>query len=415
MLYSLAYARRIGMPVCFLWPDKVANEALLEVDAEDVQILVSRGERLLPIALGTAAARLAALRGWGQLVTSTARAEAVSELGRRLRGPREISPVARSLIKEQRGSLKGKRRSAAQGKQARTPDPPVTYNRRRLLVDPVATKLRGDAERRGQELAAGFGLDASSRLVCLHVRERGYKLGAEAQDKGSHAWDDSVRNARIETHMPAVDHLVDRGYTVVRIGDSTMTPVMRDGLIDLATSPAKDKLLELWCLFQSRFIMCGESGPLSVSYLTNTPLLTVNATDPVGTFPTRPDGIFLLKTIIDRATGAPLSPSKLLTEEHLRDLRNPERHQFVENTPTQIVEAVEEMLHLLDRRPPESAGQAWYRELVTEAASRFTHLQYVRKHGSDRGYMGYGRLARSLADRWFEAEVGSRPMATVPR
>jgi putative glycosyltransferase (TIGR04372 family) len=263
-------------------------------------------------------------------------------------------------------------------------------------------------------MAASFGIGPDTRVVTVHARERGFKFGYEMQDKAQAAWDDSVRNARIETHFAAIDFLVERGYTVVRLGDPTMTAVSRPGVVDLATSPERDPLLEMWCLLHSRFIVCGESGPLSVSYLTNTPLLTVNATDPIGTFPIRPDGIYLLKTIVDRASGTPLTASALLTKERLVDLRNPEVHRFVENTPEQILDAVREMLALLDDRTPESPSQTWYRELVTAAAPRFARLPYVRKHGPDEGYMGYGRLARTLADAWFEHDVdASDPQAAT--
>jgi putative glycosyltransferase (TIGR04372 family) len=215
-----------------------------------------------------------------------------------------------------------------------------------------------------------------------------------------------VRNARIETHFDGIDFLVERGYTVVRMGDPTMVPVARPGVIDLATAPTRDPLLELYCLFRSRFIVCGESGPYSVSFLTNTPLLAVNCTDPIGAFPIRPDGIYLLKRVVDRATGRTLMGSAVVARERLESLRDPMKVEFVENTPEEILDAVEEMVELLDRGTPESPAQTWYRELVTAAAQASQDLNYVRKHGPDRGYMGTGRLARSQAQRWFEAEAG---------
>ena len=196
----------------------------------------------------------------------------------------------------------------------------------------------------------------------------------------------------------------------MRIGDPSMTPVERRGVIDLATSPARDPVLELWCIFRSRFLMCAESGPLGVSYLTNTPLLTVNATDPIGSFPIRPDGIYLLKTILERQTGHRLTPTELLTEDRLRQLRNPARHRFLENTADQILDAVRELLDLLDGGAPETSDQARFRRLVTEAAGAHTHLEYVRKHGPDRGYMGRGRIARTLAETWVAGDEGR----TVP-
>ena len=78
----------------------------------------------------------------------------------------------------------------------------------------------------------------------------------------------------------------------------------------------------------------------------------------------------------------------------------------MENTAEQILDAVAEMLELLDHGTAESPAQTWYRDLVTAAAQAAQGYYYVRKHGPDRGYMGYGRLARSQAEAWAAAESG---------
>lgn len=409
--FALAYARRFGLPVFFSWPEKVSNEWLFEVEAADVHVLRSCRERFLPrliLALSGATERI---REWRRRIVNAAREEMTKDLRDRLRDP-NLPRQARMRVKSRLEAMRVRHSHSVTELEERRRAGGFTYNRRRLLIEPLATRLTEWAERLAQKQASEFGLDAESRVVTLHQRERGYKLGLEMQDKGGEgSWDDSVRNSRIETCVPAIDYLVQRGYTVVRLGDAMMTPLTRPGVVDLAAAADRDTgLLQLWALFQSKFLISAESGPLSATYLTNTPLLTINATDPIGAFPIRPDGLYLLKTIIDRETGEPLLPTTLLTREHLMALRAPDRHQFMENTAEQIFEAVQEMLDLLERRPPETPGQTWYRELVTEVAANVKH-QYARKHGADRGYMGYGRLVRSLADRWFELE----PQSAHPR
>ncbi len=394
VLYSLAYARLLDVPVCFVRPRRgTVNDAVFEVDADGVRILRSRLERFLP-RLAAAAAGLRARRSRS---ASLLRRETQLELKRYL--------DAHRLPKFVRADLKRAKDSAAERRKptswtALSRESGEAYNRRRLIAEPLTTRFTARAEHRAIELATALGIDRKRPIVTVHCRERGYKLGAEMQDAKSDGWDDTVRNANIDTHFAAMDFLARRGFAVVRIGDPTMTPVRREGVVDLATSPARDPLLELWCLDRSRFLLCAESGPLGASYLMSTPLLTVNATDPIGAFPVRPDGIYLLKTIIDRRTGRRLAPQELLSEDHLHDLRNPARHEFLENSSAQILEAVQEMLELLERGTPESPAQERFRRLVVDAAAARTHLDYVRKHGPDRGYMGSGRLARTLAETW---------------
>jgi putative glycosyltransferase (TIGR04372 family) len=396
MFYALAYARLIGVSVVFVRSrsPRVGHD-LFEVDTEDVRILRSPFVQLLARVRWNVSEQW-----WHKTVTATIRREAIEELGRYIQKHPALPKAVRSDVR-----LRVRDMKSNGAKRANTPAG-VGYNRRQLIATPLRTNLRKTAELRAAHLAAACGIGAEAKLVCLHVRERGFKLGYEAQDKAKGAWDDSVRNARVETHFAAIDLLVERGYTVVRIGDPTMTPVTRPGVIDLATAASRDPLLDLYCLFRSRFILCGESGPYSVSFLTNTPLLAVNCTDPIGAFPVRADGIYLLKTAVERASGQALTGSALVSRERLESLRDPTKYEFIENTPEQILDAVEEMLELLDHATPESPAQTWYRELVTAAAQATQDLNYVRKHGPDRGYMGYGRLARSLAEPWAALEAG---------
>ena len=57
------------------------------------------------------------------------------------------------------------------------------------------------------------------------------------------------------TPTEAVDDLVQRGYTVIRLGDPSMTPLRHPGVVDLATSPTRTNLLEVYCLLRSDFII----------------------------------------------------------------------------------------------------------------------------------------------------------------
>jgi putative glycosyltransferase (TIGR04372 family) len=393
MLYALTYGRLIGAPVTFVRSlSPRVGSTLFEVDTDEVRILRSRTVQLL------ARTAWAVSERWQRTVTAL-KLEAVAELHHSLRHSRIPKSVRTEMRLRARAMKKGETRP--KGPDALSHP---GYNRRRLIATPLRTRLREDAERRATATAAAFGIGPETKLVSLHVRERGFKLGDEMQDKAEALWDDSLRNARVETHVAAIDFLVERGYTVVRVGDPTMTPLPRPGVIDLATAPVRDPLLELYCLFRSSFIICGESGPYSVSFLTNTPLLAVNCTDPIGAFPVRADGIYLLKTVIDRATGQALTGPAVLARERLMSLRDPTRYEYVENTPEQILDAAAEMVELLDRGTPESPSQTWYRELVIAAGRANQDISYVRKHGPDRGDIGSGRLARWQADAWADLD-----------
>ncbi len=278
------------------------------------------------------------------------------------------------------------------------------YYRRRLLREEVPVRLRPAALAQAEQEARALGIAPDAPIVTVHAREAGFKLGQESHDKGRPApgedsagfRDDSTRNIDITGYFDAIDALVAKGFTVVRLGDPSMRPVARRGLVDLATSPRRTPLLEVHCLMRSTFLISGESGPLGVAYLTNTPTLNVNATDPISAYPIRANGLYLLKRVVDRRTGQPVAPAEMLTPAFLAHVRDTIRYEYIDNTPDEIVSGVGEMLDLIAQGVTPSEGQRRFKALAIEAST--CRLQYVRKWGADEGFMGDGWIARASVE-----------------
>ena len=73
------------------------------------------------------------------------------------------------------------------------------------------------------------GVHNLNNIVLVHVRETNRR-----NHQGYHVLTE-VRNAEIETYYLAVRYLVSRGYQIIRMGDSGMTPsVLIEGMLDLA-------------------------------------------------------------------------------------------------------------------------------------------------------------------------------------
>lgn len=275
------------------------------------------------------------------------------------------------------------------------------YMRRQLLRQIVPVVQREPEATEARARARALGIADDQAIVALHVREAGFKLGREMHNAKANARDDSSRNARIESFQLAIDWLVSRGFTVVRVGDNSMTPFDHPGVVDLTQIAPYDSLLEVHCLLRSRFLIAGEAGPSGASYLTNTPLLTVNATDPISSFPIRRHGLFVLKRVRDRQTGRVLGVNDLLTEDYASNLRNTTRYQYQDNSPEELLEAVQEMIDDLDHDRPESVEQAAFRQAVTDACSALGPFHaYVRKWGPENGFLGDGRLAQFTFASW---------------
>jgi putative glycosyltransferase (TIGR04372 family) len=260
------------------------------------------------------------------------------------------------------------------------------------LPDRLADRARADAK--------ALGILDGSPIVCVHARESGFKQGGkEVHEKQRRQGkrrlrDDTVRNASIRTYFPVMRELVARGFIVVRIGDPSMEPVELPGVVDLARHERRSSLLEVSLLLRSQFLIAGESGPAGVSYLTNTPLLQVNATDPIGSYPIRSSGLLLLKHVRERKSGYRLQADELLSEQYLAHLRDTALYEYMDNTPEEISAAVNEMLALLDGDPDDKAQVAFRSEATRVATAVVPGLWYLRKWQADTGFLGDGRLAR---------------------
>src|SRR5882672_7839482 len=119
-----------------------------------------------------------------------------------------------------------------------------------LYFGPAAAKIQNqwEAEHRPPLLARSaesnealallrrqLGIPGSGWYACLHVRQGGFH-GA-----WNNVWE-QARDATIETYTEAIRAIVERGGTVVRMGDPTMPPLRpSEGVIDYAHSDFKSE------------------------------------------------------------------------------------------------------------------------------------------------------------------------------
>jgi putative glycosyltransferase (TIGR04372 family) len=111
------------------------------------------------------------------------------------------------------------------------------------------------------------GLGSADRIVTLHCREAGFRAAGQS----------SLRDVDVATYLPALARLVERGYCIVRLGDSSMTPLPpMEGVFDYAVSPLKSEELDGLLPGIARFHIGSSSGLSLVPLLYGTPCLFLN-------------------------------------------------------------------------------------------------------------------------------------------
>lgn len=402
LLLSMLDARDRDADMYVIHGPSVVGDGLLAIDSPEVKVLRPgplREKALKALWRWNASG----VSGWRPAAAAAFRFELAHEL--------KLYLESRTVPARTRGAIRRWRDRTLIAYQhyeaSQRRDKSIPYYRRRRLLERIPVQLHASAASEATRAAAALGIAPDAPIVTLHVREAGFKQGRELHQRKVDARDESTRNARIESYFDAIDALVADGYTVVRLGDPTMTPVSRRGVVDLATSPGRSNMLEVHCLLKSEFLIACEAGPAAVAYLTNTPTLTVNATDPISSYPVRGDGLYILKTVVDRRSGRALSLDEQLTRSYHVDLRKTHLYEYQGNTPEQIAGAVAEMRHGVRHGFAETARQKAFRERVVTAAEELRHqLRYVRKWGLDDGFLGEGRIAAGFIDRQWPAAWG---------
>jgi putative glycosyltransferase (TIGR04372 family) len=260
--------------------------------------------------------------------------------------------------------------------------------------------LSEEDKRECRRQAETLGIAPEAAVVVLHVRESGYKAGREIEYKPGATREDVVRNADITTYFPAIDRLIGKGCLVVRVGDSSMRPVAHRGVVDLATSPQRSGLLELYFLSSARFLLASESGPYHVSYLFGTPTLLVNATDVIGAYPIRTFDRYIFKRVRRRADQHLLSFQQLIGSDHYNHFRDTDYFDYIDNSSEEILEAVDEMLDVLAGAGEVYREQEEVRQRILKASHELAaKIHYIRRWGADMGVIGNGHICRAFAQR----------------
>jgi putative glycosyltransferase (TIGR04372 family) len=403
---ALLRAREQGADVYLVQPRTPFGAGFFELESPDVRVLhPSRMARNVIEACMPWLRFQARVARWREDLHEQVDRELIHEMSRYIEAP-GIPPPIRERLRRTRRRFRTSLDRVERKRHLR-----AIYYERKLLRAPLPVRLRPSAEREAAAQAQAHGIPPEARIVCIHARESGYKRGREIQDtKPELGRVDEARNARIESYLEAADYLTARGFTVVRLGDPTMTPVQHPGVVDLATSPARTHLLETYCLLRCAFIIAGESAYVNVVYLTNTPILLVNVTEPISAYPIRAPGLLLPKGVVDKRDGRRLRNSDLLTLDYQRQIRDIRRYLYVDNPPGHIRQATEEMLDWVDGRWSESDGQRRYHSTIMAAAERLGHRPYVRKWGLHEGFLGDGRIARvALDETTNDADAQGRP------
>jgi putative glycosyltransferase (TIGR04372 family) len=143
--------------------------------------------------------------------------------------------------------------------------------------------------------------------------------------------------------------LINKGLTVIRIGDKSMQPInlKDDKYVESYNSKYKSELIDLLLIQNCEFFIGMQSGPTEIALLFKKPVLEVNMYNWFFSTPMKPTDRGLLKKIIVPGIGEVNTLSKRFSDVPYKftnmDLKlSDEDITFIENTPLEILEATKE-------------------------------------------------------------------------
>ena len=269
------------------------------------------------------------------------------------------------------------------------------YDIRELSTQsPLIVHLSEKDERAACQMLKTMALSPGDPFVVLHVRGAGSQSALQENDRSR----DLSRNALLESFMPAIDEIIARGYRVVRIGDPSMAPLDRPGVIDLATGKVHDVLAQLWAVANCQFFIASDAGPYLLSWLV---------------YPLRRTDRYLIKRVVNMPSGQPVSLSEMLTEDFIyamkRRLYKEHTLAYLDNTPDDILSGVREMFMALDN-PDVSATPAQHEvmQLVKQARSGgLSRDKTYAKTASKEVFLGAGQMVDVFAQQHLSSPAGT--------
>ncbi len=133
-------------------------------------------------------------------------------------------------------------------------------------------QLEAKKEKKAQEIRERIGIPLGAPFACLHVRDTGFN--SEKKELVGY------RGSDIAKYESTVRLLIEKGYWVIRMGDSKMvtTPFKHEKYIDYAFSVFKSGLMDLYFIKHCDLFLGTDSGPCQVSNLFQRSEVYVNLT-----------------------------------------------------------------------------------------------------------------------------------------
>ena len=242
---------------------------------------------------------------------------------------------------------------------------------------PPLLSLKPDDIARGEQRLRDLGIPMDAWFVCVHSREGGYS----PQDEHLH----SYRNSDIDTYVPAMQAIVERGGWCVRIGDPSMKKLSSmPNVVDYAHHSLRADWMDLFLCARCRFFLGNSSGAFLMASIFGVPVALANLLPISTVLPYGRKDLGIPKLLKSAKEQRLLTFPEVLGST-IGNMRYGNEYQqagidIIDNTP-------EDILGLALEQLDKTEGQALYTAIDEDLQTRFKALM-------NPGHYTYGSEAR---------------------
>ncbi|MDC3204494.1 TIGR04372 family glycosyltransferase [Pelagibacteraceae bacterium] len=247
-------------------------------------------------------------------------------------------------------------------------------------------------EYRGAKELEKLGLKANEKFVCLIVRDNFYLKSI--YNDNSFIDSHNFRNCEIENFVLMAEYLNKLGYYVIRMGvkANKKFPITNSKIIDYAFNGSRSDFMDIYLGSKCEFCISTGTGFDGIPSIFRKPILYTNIL-PFGAVRTSSSkNIFITKHLIDKSSNKKLSILDMINCKIINSTKANDYKNFniliLENTPSEIKDAVEEMLLRIK-------GDFFYNNNEKELHAKFWKLfpddlkhNNFPLHGAIRGNIG---------------------------